>query len=110
MSWLFKSAKNLHLDFLKSPQNSNLAKAIPLEEVIEDTCPLVGGSQADQNEVLQIQQALKELAPEDRVILLLVDLEEYTYAEAAEIAGISESNLRFKLHHIRKAFAEKYRK
>lgn len=110
LSWLFKMARNLYLDYVKSPQNSKLATAMPLEEVLEDTVSASTPPSSDPTVTIQIQQALAGLEPEDRMILLLVDLEEHTYSEAAGIVGISESNLRFKLHHIRKAFAARYGK
>jgi RNA polymerase sigma-70 factor (ECF subfamily) len=103
LSWLYKIAKNLFLDHLKSPKNA------PSEELSDAHAPQDASLAAGDAEfTLHLKQTLDLLAPQDRLLLLLVDLEQRTYSEAAEIIGISESNVRFRLHHIRKEFVNKY--
>ena len=104
-SWLLKTAKNIYLDHVKSPKNGG--SSLTLEDVADHP---VLQDPSDRDLFIQIQEAMKGLKPDDRTILLLVDLEQYSYSEAAEIVGISESNLRFKLHHIRKHFSERFKK
>jgi len=98
VGWLHQIAKNLFLDHIKSPKN---AATVPLHE--EDR---IESSQADFN--LHLREALARLVPEDRYLLLLVDLAEHSYKEAAEIIGVSESTVRFRLHQIRKEFSKHY--
>lgn len=120
-SWILKSARNLFLDHVKSPANQPF---VPLENVgngpedglreiadpaHSDTATQAGGMTPGEAN-LDIRRALGALPPDDRLILLLVDLEGHSYQEAAGIAGITESSLRFRLHHIRKAFIEKLKK
>jgi RNA polymerase sigma-70 factor (ECF subfamily) len=100
-SWLLKMAKNLFLNQVKSQKSS---ESVPLEEV-PDLSLLA--ELPDQDVVLHIQNALAQLAPEERLLILLVDMEEHTYLEAAEIIGISESDVRNQLHRIRRIFAKK---
>jgi RNA polymerase sigma-70 factor, ECF subfamily len=97
LSWLYRIARNLFLDHVKSPAN---ATKLEVDEKLE--------AQDDQEFSLHLRQVLQQLDPEDRFLLLLIDLEERTYQEAAEIVGISESNVKFRLHHIRKEFINKY--
>ena len=103
VGWLFKTSKNLFLDHIKGAKYRDHLSIDSIAEV-PDTLGLPEGREI----AIQIHQAMRDLTAEERMILLLVDLEGYTYAETAEIIGISESNIRFKLHHIRKAFAVRY--
>lgn len=107
VSWLFKIAKNLFLDHVKSPRN---ARNEALEDSQSEARKGDGFQQSssDAEFSLHLKDTLKRLEPEDRLLLLLIDLEERTYFEAAEILGISEANVRFRLHHIRKEFINKY--
>lgn len=50
--------------------------------------------------------ALRRLSPALREALVLVDLQERRYAEAADIAGISEDVLRTRLHRARQRLAQ----
>jgi RNA polymerase sigma-70 factor, ECF subfamily len=97
--WLLKTAKNLHLDHVKSPRN---APGPALEDLPPSQEPATSGREAEDR--MEVHRALAQLPLEDRQILLLIDVVECTYAETSEIIGISDSTLRFRLHHIRKAF------
>jgi RNA polymerase sigma-70 factor (ECF subfamily) len=104
MSWLFKTTKNLFLDQVKSPASKAHEN---LDDVADSPdAPVAPGG--DPGFSVHFQQALNALPEQDRLILLLVDMEERSYAEAAEVAGITESTLRFRLHHIRKEFKKLY--
>jgi RNA polymerase sigma-70 factor, ECF subfamily len=98
MSWLYRIARNLFLDHVKSPANAPKAE-------IDEEIPAGGG---DLEFAAHLMQVLQKLEPEDRLLLLLVDLEERSYQEAAEIMGLTESTVKFRLHHIRKEFINKY--
>ena len=102
-SWLFKIAKNLFLDHLRQASHRDYE---PIESVTE--APLAGDPQACQK-VLEIQQALAGIPAEDRALLLLVDLEGYSYAEAARTLDLNESAIPSRLHRIRELFMRKYR-
>ena len=102
LPWLMKTAKNLYLDHIRSPRISrsvgieNLEKADPESKVgLPDL-------------ITEISTALSLLEPEDRLILLLIDQQRYSYTEAAKMIGISEAALTSRIHRIRKAFLEKY--
>lgn len=96
--WLFKTARNLHLDHLRRAQNQEYT---PIEDM-QDVLP--GAIPEDRDRVLQIQRALSALDPEDRFLLLLVDLEGCSYLEAAMALGIKEQSVSSKLARAREEF------
>jgi RNA polymerase sigma-70 factor, ECF subfamily len=101
-SWLFQMAKNLYLDHTKSSKNKG---HVSIESALPDMT-----SAEDKQKVLEIRQALSHIETDERLPLLLVDLEGYSYTEAAKIIGVSEDALRSRLHRARQTFAEKYKK
>lgn len=96
-SWLFRTAKNLYLDHLRSPRNRP-------HENWENLAGLAAeATQADA--IRELQDLLQPLEPEDRYGLLLVYLEGLSYAEAASRLEISEDALRSRLHRLRNQLA-----
>jgi RNA polymerase sigma-70 factor (ECF subfamily) len=51
--------------------------------------------------MLDLERALAQLSPVLRTVLLLVTVEEYTYAEAAEILQIPVGTVMSRLHRAR---------
>ncbi len=92
-SWLLRTAKNLYLDHLRSPRNS-------AHENWEDLTHLSVDS-SGREAMRELQDLLQPLGPDDRYGLLLVYLEGYSYAEAADRLGITEDALRSRLHRLR---------
>lgn len=101
VSWLLKTGKNLFLDHVRSPRSQEHAE---LESAPESELAV----SRDLDLVVRIHRALERLEPEDRLVLLLVDLEEHSYAEAAKILGISENAVRSRLHRARQAFENEF--
>lgn len=101
-SWLMTMAKNLYIDHVRSPKNKYHS------EYDESTHEKSSDPKAQLS--LEIQKVLNQMDPEDRMLILLVDLEENSYAEAAEIVGSTEAAVRSRLHRARKKFAELYSK
>lgn len=62
-----------------------------------------------ETQISILHKSISELKEADRIIITLV-LEEKTYEEIAEITGISENNLRVKIHRIKKELTEIYQK
>ncbi|MBA3771952.1 MAG: RNA polymerase sigma factor [Ramlibacter sp.] len=81
-AWLFAMMHNLHVDGIRRPK---------LQTVVhdEDTLELpVAGSQGERLAVLDLQAALEQLPVEQKEILLLVGLEEMSYADVAQTLSI----------------------
>jgi RNA polymerase sigma-70 factor (ECF subfamily) len=112
-SWLFRVTKNLFID--------NYRSEMPTESLTDDE--EFKGSKLDRiqaeqaggeppasasDTVIQVRDALNTLGSEDRVLILLVDMEGHSYQEAAEIIGISENSARSRLHRARKKFLNIY--
>lgn len=81
-AWLFGIMHNLHIDQIRRP-------AIAIEELDDDTpLPPHRATPGDGLEMRDLQTALATLPVEQREILLLVALEEMSYAEVASTLGL----------------------
>lgn len=103
VSWLFTIARRLFIDHTRSNSAKLENEATPEEEI--DRAGLT--SNPDVDEILQVRAALLSLEPEDRTLIVLVDIEENSYKEAADIIGISENAARSRIHRIRKKLLER---
>ncbi len=106
-SWLFQSAKNLFLDRLKATQVRQKVS----REKVEQAMGITEASNPER--VLELQKTLEKLAPEDRLLILLVDQQGYSYGEVADLFGLSESAVTSRIYrvrqHIRNDFEKKER-
>ena len=57
--------------------------------------------------VIQVQKVLRTFDPDDRYLLLLVELEGMSYRETAEMLKTTEDAIRSKLHRLRQEFVKK---
>ena len=81
-AWLFGIMHNLRVDQLRRG-------VLPTHTLDDDACAVpTRATQSDQLEVLDIESALRQLPDEQREVLLLVALEEMSYAEIAVALGI----------------------
>jgi RNA polymerase sigma-70 factor (ECF subfamily) len=94
-SWLFTLMHNLYLNQLRDRRHDD--GAMPLDESNEPAHEPTGTI----GERLDLQQALARLSPLSREVLLLVGVEEYTYAEAAAILDIPIGTVMSRLHRAR---------
>jgi RNA polymerase sigma-70 factor (ECF subfamily) len=81
-AWLFGIMHNLHVDGLRRGRLST----VPMDDGTPDVP--VPPTQADRLAVADLQAALERLPAEQREVLLLVALEEMSYAEIAAALGI----------------------
>ncbi len=81
-AWLFGIMHNLRVDQLRRPRLSS--QSIDADEFELPTRP----TQADALELRDLESALDHLGDEQREILLLVALEEMSYADIATTLGI----------------------
>lgn len=103
LDWLFRIAKNLFIDHLRSGQSRE-------SELDEEQLESLGAETSDLSEILAVHKSLAQFETDDRYLLLLVDYEGRTYQEAAEMMGISEDAVRSRLFRLRQAFLEKWNK
>lgn len=96
-SWVFRIAKNLYLDWRKSPKSSghiNIDDVDPGELRLEPE---------KQDQVLTLMKGLSQLETDDKAVIILVDIQGHSYQEAGEIMGLTESAVRSRLHRARQA-------
>lgn len=102
-TWIYRIAMNTCLQHLrtdKSKYNTNIDKTIILREAETDE---------KEQQIQLLYRCINELSEPDRVIITLL-LEEVPYNEIAEVAGISEGNLRVKIHRIKQQLSTIYAK
>lgn len=99
-SWLFRIVKNNFLDQRKSAANKGHTAIEDVSESEFLTDP------AAAQELMQLTHALRKLSEDDRLVIVLVDIEGYSYQEAGDILGASENAVRSRLHRARQALAQ----
>jgi RNA polymerase sigma factor (sigma-70 family) len=106
LSWIYRIITNLYRDELRR------RKGRFYEEIPEDNAPQeFGGSRplavnpidefVDRQFGEPLSKALAELSPDQRQVVILADIEEYSYQEIAEIMGCSIGTVRSRLHRAR---------
>ena len=82
--WLFAILHNLFVSSLR--QRARRGAQVSLD--VSHTMPVSSGGQEEQLAVRDLLAGLKLLPPDQRAVLLLVAVEEMTYAEAAQVLGV----------------------
>ena len=106
LSWIYRIVTNLHRDELRR------RKGRFQEEIPEDNAPQeYGGSKPLATDPVEdymadqlggpLAKALAQLSPEQRQVIVLADIEEYSYQEIADIMGCSIGTVRSRLHRAR---------
>lgn len=93
--WLLTLMHNIHANQRRDRRHDD--GALPLDEAPEpghDSAARIGDR-------LDLQRALAELPDEQRAVLLLVTVEEYTYAEAAHLLEVPIGTVMSRLHRAR---------
>lgn len=104
-TWLFRIANNTALDALR---RRKLVEFVPLEDTYD-----APGFEPDperqaqaRQEVRQLEELLKRLAPEHRQILLLREVEEMSYEEIGQVLSLGEGTVKSRLARARAALIE----
>lgn len=112
-SWLARIAVNVCYDEFRRRQRKNESLFAEMsDEEVEYVETIADGRGVAADNALIAEQLIEKftlgLKPEDRVALALVYSQEYTLDEAADVIGITTSNLKSRLfrcrNHIRKRF------
>ena len=93
--WLFSIMHNLHVDGHRRDQRVDFCADDDLP------VPVQRASQADALELRDLERALALLPPEQREVLLLVGLEELSYAEVARALLIPQGTVMSRLSRAR---------
>jgi RNA polymerase sigma factor (sigma-70 family) len=99
-SWLLSLMHNLHLNHVRDWRHDDGHAAL------EDAAEPLHDPMARAADRMDLQQALGALPAQMREVLLLVTVEEYTYAEAADILGVPVGTVMSRLHRGRERMRE----
>jgi RNA polymerase sigma factor (sigma-70 family) len=94
-SWLLSLMHNLHMNHLRDWRHDDGHAAL------DDAPEPAHDPTAEAAERMDLQQALAALPQPMREVLLLVTVEEYTYAETADILGVPVGTMMSRLHPAR---------
>ena len=106
LSWVYRIVTNLHRDELRRK------KGRYQEEIPEDNAPQEFGGEKPlavtpiddyvEGQLSEpVAKSLEQLSPDQRQVIVLADIEEYSYQEIAEIMGCSIGTVRSRLHRAR---------
>lgn len=103
-TWIYRIAVNTCLSWLRVEKRQ--AKDELTDKIIENKQE----EPSEKNEqVAQLYKCISRLEENERIIIAMV-LDEVPYPEIAEVSGISEGNLRVKIHRIKQKLTELYNK
>ncbi len=95
-TWVYRITVNTCLQYLRKEKKQ---KKIALEKIENTLTDNVQDRQQDQNKTLYL--AIGQLEDLDRLIIMMV-LEEQDYDTISEVLGITPTNVRVKIHRIKK--------
>lgn len=101
-TWIYRIAVNTCLSFLRVEKRKATDEIN--DRIIETKAEEVSDKQEQVN---QLYKCIAQLEENERIIITMV-LDEIPYQEIAEISGISEGNLRVKIHRIKSKLTEIY--
>jgi RNA polymerase sigma-70 factor, ECF subfamily len=105
LSWIYRIITNLYRDELRRRKGvftqplpeDNRAQERPLHEETHDPIGAIHERQLSA----AMERALDSLTPDQRAVVILADVEEYSYQEIADIIGCSIGTVRSRLHRAR---------
>lgn len=105
LSWIYRIVTNLHRDelrrrkgvFLQELPSPDTPHEIPSEAAGHDPIAVMHEQQLSA----VMEQALRQLTPDQRAVVLLADIEERSYQEIADIMACSIGTVRSRLHRAR---------
>jgi RNA polymerase sigma-70 factor (ECF subfamily) len=108
LPWLARILKNVHLDSFKTARSRHEIATHQLATGRSDPFAFVSSNQPDpasRAETAQltrwVQQELQELDEEGQLVVLMCDIEGFTYQEAAEVTGVPVGTVRSRLSRAR---------
>ena len=95
-TWLYRIALNVAISSLRQrtrhPAPERLGPTVPEVPLLPEPGP-------DADDLAQLYQAIERLSDVEKAFVLLY-LEERTYEEMADILGITQNNVRVKMHRV----------
>ncbi len=101
-TWIYRIAVNTCLSYLRVEKRQ--AKDELTDQIIENR---VEEFSEKNEQVALLYKCISQLEENERIVITMV-LDEVPYAEIAQVSGISEGNLRVKIHRIKQKLTEIY--
>ncbi len=96
-AWLFSVMHNLFVNQLRqSPQQAGLTQT-----EFDEVAGQLHAPTTDSDQLLDLQRCLLQLPPEQREVVLLVSLEDMSYAEVAKVTGVAVGTVMSRLSRAR---------
>jgi RNA polymerase sigma-70 factor (ECF subfamily) len=95
-TWIYRIAVNTCLKYIR---DNKIKDQVSIDEHTQ--LPDHSSSHQTEQPHQELYQAIGQLGEVDRLIIMMV-LDELEYNEIAEVVGVSEGNLRVKIHRIKK--------
>jgi RNA polymerase sigma factor (sigma-70 family) len=102
-TWLHRLSANVALSDRRS-QKRRMSRETSLEEPLERVA--IGARDVYAGQRMDLEEAISKLPERARTVLILYDIEGYTHAEIAGIAGMAVGSSKAQLHRARKLVRE----
>lgn len=83
-AWLFSVMHNLFVNQLRQSAADKHLTRVDIDDVSDD----LKASESNPDQALDLKRCLQCLPPEQREVLLLVSMEDLSYAEVAQVTGV----------------------
>ncbi|GHV51663.1 DNA-directed RNA polymerase sigma-70 factor [Bacteroidia bacterium] len=102
-TWLYKIAYNTAISETRKKKWEYLAiEEAQIENVSEERIAETMGRSGENEQVKKLEMALVKLPPDERGLILLFYMEDKSIDDIAQITSLSSSNVKTRLHRIRK--------
>ncbi|MCD6065677.1 MAG: polymerase, sigma-24 subunit, subfamily [Bacteroidetes bacterium] len=105
-TWIFRIASN---QCLRQLEKKNRAQQNELPFRVEEQAEPEAYQESKEERIRFLYKCISELSETDRIIISL-ELENVKQSEIAQIVGISEANVRVKIHRIKEKLTMKFKK
>ncbi|WP_297903652.1 RNA polymerase sigma factor [uncultured Parabacteroides sp.] len=102
-TWIYRIAYNTAISSVRKKRHEFLTiEEATLENVSEEEVANLLGQTEVAEQTQRLETALGQLPPDERALILLFYWQEKSIEELASITGLTASNIKVKLHRIRK--------
>ena len=111
-TWLYRIAVNIAIDAQRRQKRNPLDFRESMDDVMEERNEVAKDPFADVHDKelrIKLSQAINDLTPEHRAVIVLRTLEGLSYKDIGEMLGCSEGTVMSRLHYARKKLQEKLR-
>jgi len=103
-AWVFRLTRNLFLDTIRRGKPESDLQ----EEMVDDGVPTPEAAALRLEDAERVRRALHIMPPTQRETLVLREVYDLSYADIAGVLGVSNSNVKIRLHRARASFQEAY--